>query len=185
MSECPICANESAKLVSPPEGYCDHEICMECWKNIGERNPLCPVCRCDVTEWLKELKVDIKSKEMYDENENLHPNIFRAGSMRDSFSWHLGRFLLYSLDDSLFGRLVAGLTAPRRYRDNNVNEEEDLANPTPSSDSSARLSGLTTMGNTITPPSFVSAPSRRRTSRLRSVVRYNSNGMAYYMYVPT
>ena len=65
MSECPICVNESVKLVSPPEEYCDHEMCMDCWINVGERNPVCPICRCDLTEWMEELKVngdEIKSR---------------------------------------------------------------------------------------------------------------------------
>jgi len=94
MSGCPICADELAKMISPPEGYCDHEMCMSCWIKVGERNPLCPVCRCDVTEWLKELNVNIKSKEMYDEDENLLPFIFRVSNTEDSFARNLGNFIM-------------------------------------------------------------------------------------------
>ena len=70
MSECPICV-DIVELVSPPAEYCDHEICMSCWVNTGERNPLCPICGCDLTKWMESLKININSKEMCDEDENL------------------------------------------------------------------------------------------------------------------
>jgi len=66
--ECPICLGIS-ELLSPPAGYCDHELCMSCWVSTGERNPLCPICRCDLTEWMKSMKIKINSKERYDDDE--------------------------------------------------------------------------------------------------------------------
>ncbi len=125
MPECPICADELAKMISPPEGYCDHEMCMSCWINVGERNPLCPVCRCDVTEWLKDLKVNIKSKEMYDEDENLLSPILRVGSMGDTFSRRMGNFMMSMLANSFIGILVIAISSPRRYEDLDGDINED------------------------------------------------------------
>lgn len=78
MSECPICTNV-AELIFPPAGYCDHEICMSCWVNAGERNPLCPICRCDLTEWMESLKIKINSKVRFDDDENLMPDLIDGG----------------------------------------------------------------------------------------------------------
>lgn len=63
--ECPICLGTDV-LVSPPDEYCDHELCMSCWINIGMRNPLCPVCRYDLTMWMKNLGVEVNSKERFE-----------------------------------------------------------------------------------------------------------------------
>ncbi len=69
--ECSICLLES-ELISPPVGYCDHEMCMACWVSTGERNPLCPICRCDLTDWMASLKIKINSKVRFDDDdENL------------------------------------------------------------------------------------------------------------------
>ena len=125
MSECPICADELVQMISPPEGYCDHEMCMSCWINVGERNPFCPVCRCDVTEWLKELNVNIKSKEIYDEDENLIPAILRVGSMGDAFARNLGNFMMSILANSLIGRMAIMISTPRRYKNSDSDTDED------------------------------------------------------------
>ncbi len=68
--ECPICV-EISELISPPVGYCDHKSCMNCWILSGERNSLCPFCRCDLTEWMQSLKIKINSKKRFDDDEML------------------------------------------------------------------------------------------------------------------
>ncbi len=74
IDDCPICLAKEVTIISP-KGYendsCNHFICRECWKNIGERKPECPMCRKDLTKWMKEyLGTDICSKEAYDEEDD-------------------------------------------------------------------------------------------------------------------
>jgi len=66
--ECSICL-EVSELISPPLEYCTHELCMSCWMSTGERNPLCPFCRCDLTKWMQSMKIDINSKRRFDDDE--------------------------------------------------------------------------------------------------------------------
>lgn len=72
--ECPICV-DITELISPPPEYCDHEMCMSCWINTGKRNPLCPICRCDLTKWMKSLGIDVNSKERFDHEEFSTPSL--------------------------------------------------------------------------------------------------------------
>ncbi len=67
--DCTICLIDDIELISP-QGYkdieCEHYLCAECWKNIAKHKPLCPICRRNITLWLKEImKFDVCTEIPY------------------------------------------------------------------------------------------------------------------------
>jgi hypothetical protein len=57
--ECPVCFEVPEIWSGPMNSYiptrCAHWACVGCWVRIAERDRKCPICRDDVSAWLREL----------------------------------------------------------------------------------------------------------------------------------
>lgn len=74
MEECTLCLL-SKKMIKAP---CGHSFCGDCWNETGKRKPECPLCRRNLTKWMRRRDINIYSENMYDE-ENL-PTMDLPGS---------------------------------------------------------------------------------------------------------
>ena len=97
--DCFCCTSKVSELLYPPDCEALHGACESCWKNIGETDPRCPVCRRDVESWMRthERLKDVKFRSNPISQPGSEDLLSSIGGRPINVNDYLLRFFLYNL----------------------------------------------------------------------------------------